>query len=185
MRPSTVAAVLIGALPPLFLYGIAAHYRSEAEDYRAELAQARRVADRRGALLKDASAAITAAEHAVARAEAALAICRAPIARGAVAPFEVTAYGIGCDAGPITKSGTAPVQDHTVSADPRVLPLGSIVRISGLGKLPVRGELQVQDVGGAVKGRVLDVFLDDCDEADEWGRRVRSVEVLHIPGGAR
>jgi 3D (Asp-Asp-Asp) domain-containing protein len=114
---------------------------------------------------------------AVLRAEALVEACRTPLAPGAIVPFELTAYSLGCDApGPATKAGTTPVAGHTVAADPRVLPLGSIVRIAGI------GERQVHDVGGAVKGRVLDVYVDDCEQAREWGREVRQVEVLHLAG---
>lgn len=114
---------------------------------------------------------------AVLRAEALVSACRAPLASGAVVPMELTAYSLGCDApGPRTKAGTTPAAGHTVAADPRVLPIGSIVRIEGL------GERQVHDVGAAVRGRVLDVYVEDCAEAREWGRVVRQVEVLHVAG---
>ena len=113
----------------------------------------------------------------VERCEAALVKCRAPITAGAVVPFEVTAYGLGCDApGPLTAAGVEPVAGHTIAADPAVLPIGSRVRIAG------KGERQVQDVGGAVKGRTLDLYFDDCDEARRFGRQVRAVEVLHVGG---
>jgi 3D (Asp-Asp-Asp) domain-containing protein len=90
--------------------------------------------------------------------------------------MSATAYGLGCDApGPLTKAGTVPVAGHTIAADPRVLPLGSIVHIGGLGRR------QVHDVGGGIKGLELDLFMNDCDEARAWGRRNVSVYVLHVP----
>jgi cystine transport system substrate-binding protein len=94
--------------------------------------------------------------------------------------FVVTMYGTGCDtlAGSRTKAGTLPVVGFTVAADPRVLPLGSIVEIEGL------GERQVHDVGGAVLGRTVDVYVSNCREARAWGRRSLRVRVLHR-GGAR
>lgn len=111
------------------------------------------------------------------RAEAALVKMRAPIVPGSVVPMEITAYGLGCDApGPVTASGVEPVAGHTIAADPAVLPIGSIVRIAG------KGQRQVQDVGSAVKGRTLDLYFDDCDEARRFGRQVRAVEVLHVAG---
>jgi 3D (Asp-Asp-Asp) domain-containing protein len=92
--------------------------------------------------------------------------------------FIVTAYAVGCDVvhGNPTRSGTQPVVEFTVAADPTVLPIGSIIEIEGL------GERMVHDVGGKVKGRHVDVFVGGCREARRWGRRDRTVRVLHIPG---
>lgn len=89
-----------------------------------------------------------------------------------------SAYAIGCDVHPgsLTKAGTVPVPGFTIAADPRVLPLGSIVEIDGLG---VR---MVQDVGGAVRGRHLDLFVSSCREARAWGRRRVRVRVIHRGG---
>lgn len=98
--------------------------------------------------------------------------------------FTITAYSVCCGPtcdtlpGARTKAGTLPVVGFTAAADPRVLPLGSIVEIEGLG---VR---QVHDVGGAVRGRHVDVFVSSCREARQWGRRSVRVRVIHR-GGAR
>ena len=71
-------------------------------------------------------------------------------------------------------------------ADPRVLPLGSIVRIEGLD-----GQRQVHDVGGAVRGRHVDVFTSSCSEARAWGRQRcrcctgrRATRLVGATGGA-
>jgi len=91
------------------------------------------------------------------------------------AVFLITAYGLGCDApGPHTKAGTTPVASFTASADPRVLPLGSIVWIEGL------GERMIHDIGGGVRGRHIDVFMDSCKEAGRV-RVLRRVRILHTP----
>lgn len=96
----------------------------------------------------------------------------------AQAVFVVTAYAIGCDTKPgaRTRAGTLPVVGFTAAADPRVLPLGSVVAIEGL------GERQVHDVGGGVRGRHVDVFVDSCRDARFFGRQRRSVRVVHIGG---
>lgn len=163
------------ALVAGFVLGLVAAHRMNQgilDAYSVELEHAQRIAAHRGALLERAAADVEAATAAVFRAERA---CRTPLRRGDVAPFALTAYSIGCDApGPRTKAGTTPVEGHTVAADPRVLPLGSRVHVAGL------GELQVHDVGAAVLGRQLDVYLEDCDRARAWGRQVRDVEVLHV-----
>lgn len=91
--------------------------------------------------------------------------------------FTLTAYAVGCDVRPghPTKAGTQPVAGFTIAADPAVVPLGSLVAIDGL------GERMVHDVGGAVRGRHLDVFMGSCAEARRFGRQRRRVRVLHRP----
>jgi 3D (Asp-Asp-Asp) domain-containing protein len=158
-----------------FVLGLLAAHRMQApllDAYSAELQHAHQVAARRGALLERARRDVDAA---AARVEAAERACRTPLRRGERAPFAVTAYGIGCDApGPRTKAGTLPVEGFTIAADPAVLPVGSRVHVDGL------GERQVHDVGSAVRGRQIDVYLEDCSRASAWGRQVREVEVLHV-----
>lgn len=96
----------------------------------------------------------------------------------AEAVFVVTAYATGCDTKPgaRTRAGTLPVVGFTAASDPRVLSLGSVVVIEGL------GERQVHDTGGAVRGRHLDVFVDSCREARLFGRQRRHVRVVHVGG---
>jgi 3D (Asp-Asp-Asp) domain-containing protein len=94
--------------------------------------------------------------------------------------FVVTAYslccGPTCDApGPFTASGAHPVAGFTVAADPKVLPIGSIIHIEGLGRR------MVHDVGGGVHGNHIDIFVDTCEEARQWGRRHRKVRIIHTP----
>ncbi|MGE5124830.1 MAG: 3D domain-containing protein [Betaproteobacteria bacterium] len=92
----------------------------------------------------------------------------------ASAVFVVTGYATGCDSPPgaLTKSGKPPVVGLTVAADPSVVPLGSVVYIDGI------GERLVHDIGGAVRGRHLDVFMGSCVEARRFGRQQRQVRVL-------
>jgi 3D (Asp-Asp-Asp) domain-containing protein len=96
----------------------------------------------------------------------------------AAALFTVTAWATGCDTlpGARTKAGTLPVAGFTIAADPAVLPLGSIVWIEGL------GERQVHDIGGAVKGRNVDMYVSGCKEARAWGHQSRRIHVLHVGG---
>lgn len=91
--------------------------------------------------------------------------------------FLISQYGVGCDVKPDnpTASGVQPVLEHTVAADPDVLPIGSIIDIDGFGKR------MVQDVGPKVRGYQIDVFVADCDSAIDWGKRLRKVKVLHRP----
>lgn len=83
-----------------------------------------------------------------------------------------TAY---CDRGE-TKDGT-PVHTGVVAADPRVLPLGSVVRIE-VPDTGLSGIYTVNDTGSAVKGRIVDIFMWSCRRARQFGRRSAIVHVL-------
>lgn len=85
-------------------------------------------------------------------------------------PFEASAY---CDEG-FTASG-AYVRDGIVAADPRVLPLGSVIDIRIDDR--VLEEYEVMDTGGAVKGYKIDIWMSSCDAAVEFGRRAVKVRV--------
>jgi 3D (Asp-Asp-Asp) domain-containing protein len=101
-------------------------------------------------------------------------------------PFSVTAYCTGR----ITQSG-ARVKPGMAAADPRVLPVGSTVRIDGQGRA-YDGVYTVTDTGREIKGRELDLYLSSCDEAEQFGRRTMSVAVIRrgwdpaaLPGEAQ
>lgn len=81
-----------------------------------------------------------------------------------------TAY---CDHGR-TKSG-AYTRPGAVATDPRVLPLGSVIRI----KTPdYTGTYTALDTGAAVKGHDVDIFIPDCAEAKRFGKRRVIAEVI-------
>lgn len=88
---------------------------------------------------------------------------------------EITAYVCHPRHPCVTFSGT-PARWGIVATDPTVIPLGSIVRIPGL------GEFVAEDTGGAVKGPVVDVFFGDGPAAWKaalaWGRRRMEIEVV-------
>lgn len=99
-----------------------------------------------------------------------------PIELGTVLSMSITAYSFGCDApNPVTFAGVQPIPKWTVAADPRVLPIGTIVHVAGL------GPRRVEDVGSQIRGRELDLFMASCREARQFGRQTRSVAVLHLP----
>jgi 3D (Asp-Asp-Asp) domain-containing protein len=95
---------------------------------------------------------------------------------GSIAPqtiartFSATAY---CLKGK-TASGVV-VRRGIIAADPRVLPLGSIVRLQA-GKYS--GIYTVMDTGGAIRGRRIDIYLPTRSEAIAFGNRDVKVEVL-------
>jgi len=85
--------------------------------------------------------------------------------------FEITAY---CTRG--TTTSGARVREGMAAADPRVLPLGSTIHVEGSGEWD--GIYTVMDTGAAVRGRIVDVYLRDCDEALELGRRTARVTII-------
>lgn len=77
-----------------------------------------------------------------------------------------------------TASGK-PVARGVIAADPRVLPLGTRVRIDA-GEFS--GEYVVADTGGAVKGRRVDIWTPTSREAMRFGRRAIKLTVLELGG---
>ena len=77
-----------------------------------------------------------------------------------------------------TASGK-PVARGVIAADPRVLPLGTRVRIDA-GEFS--GEYVVADTGGAVRGRKIDIWTPTAREAMRFGRRAVKLTVLELGG---
>lgn len=93
-------------------------------------------------------------------------------------PFKATAY---CDYG-FTASGVY-VRDGIVAGDPRILPLGTEIDIK-LGD-EVLERYQVMDTGGKIKGYIIDVWMDTCEKAIEFGYRDVKVRVRKLGGSKR
>lgn len=89
--------------------------------------------------------------------------------------FRATAY---CLQGRTANGGG--VRRGIVAADPRVLPLGTRIQISAGS---YSGTYTVADTGGAVKGRILDIWVPSCSEAIRFGRK--SISVSIIGGGKK
>ena len=91
---------------------------------------------------------------------------------------ESTAYS----GGGVTATGTVPVRDpngiSTIAVDPRVIPLGSLVYVEGYGRAVAA------DTGGAIKGNIIDVYVNSEAEAyNNWGRKYNvPVYILAYPG---
>ncbi|MCW5889603.1 MAG: 3D domain-containing protein [bacterium] len=94
----------------------------------------------------------------------------APAAENPVA-FEAAAYTLKgrTAAGTWTRRGV-------VAADPRVLAIGTHIRIEGAGHLS--GVYRVEDTGSAVRGREIDIYVPTAREARSFGRRTVRVHVL-------
>jgi 3D (Asp-Asp-Asp) domain-containing protein len=86
--------------------------------------------------------------------------------------FQATAY---CETG-ITRSGVA-ARPGLAAADTSVLPLGTLVHVEGKRH---RGIYRVMDTGRLVKGRIIDIFISDLQQAKNFGRQKVVVTVIHL-----
>ena len=82
--------------------------------------------------------------------------------------MEATAYTW---TGSRTATGTWPSRG-TVAVDPRVIPLGSELYVEGY------GPAVAADTGGAIKGQIIDLYMDSYEEAIQFGRREVQIEVV-------
>jgi len=93
----------------------------------------------------------------------------APSSRSA---FAATAY---CR-GETTASGV-PVKAGIAAADPKILPIGSVIRVDGIAR-PYEGIYTVLDTGPEIQGREIDVYMWNCTEAKAFGRQKVVVTVM-------
>lgn len=91
----------------------------------------------------------------------------------AVARKEMVLEATGYDPGPVDNTrgwvGTTKTGERArfgiVAVDPRIIPLGSLVYVEGY------GPGLAADIGGAIKGRRIDLCFNTTREARSWGRR--------------
>ena len=69
----------------------------------------------------------------------------------------------------ITATGTVATEGRTAAADPGVLPYGTVIYING-------HAYTIEDCGGGVKGKQIDLYFDSHEDALEWG--VQEIEVM-------
>ena len=89
---------------------------------------------------------------------------------------KVTAYADGIGGVPLgarTYSGTR-TRWGVVAVDPKVVPIGSALLIEGYEGTTFIAE----DVGGAIKGETIDIWLPDAREARTYGTQYRRVTVI-------
>ena len=82
--------------------------------------------------------------------------------------FELTAYCMGTR----TATGTTPTPNRTIAVDPRVIPYGTKVYIEGY------GTYTAEDCGGAVKGKIIDIYMKGYDNCIQFGRRKAKVYLV-------
>ena len=71
-------------------------------------------------------------------------------------------YCTGAWGGTHTASGTVPTAGRTIAVDPKVIPLGSQVIING-------HVYTAEDTGSAIKGNVIDIYVNDHSTALAYG----------------
>lgn len=86
--------------------------------------------------------------------------------------FTATAY---CLKGQ-TASGVS-VRRGIIAADPKILPLGSVVRIHAGS---YSGIYTVMDTGGAIRGQRIDIYLPTRTEAMKFGSRKVKIQILRF-----
>jgi 3D (Asp-Asp-Asp) domain-containing protein len=90
---------------------------------------------------------------------------RAPTSTAAARGVELGLFEVSCHAGKgITASGR-PSSRGTVSVDPRVVPLGTRLVIDKV------GTRVAADIGGAIKGRRLDIWEPSVAACTQFGRK--------------
>lgn len=71
-----------------------------------------------------------------------------------------------------------PVKRGMAASDPRILPLGSIIRVYETGDSRWDGIYHVVDTGPEIQGHEIDLYSWSCYEALDFGRRKVKIEVL-------
>jgi 3D (Asp-Asp-Asp) domain-containing protein len=96
------------------------------------------------------------------------------LAPGATLVFEASAY---CK-GQVTASGAAP-RSGIAAADPRVLPVGSVVHVqTETGSHD--GVYTILDTGPTVTGRIVDLYMWSCHEALDFGRQDVRITIVRL-----
>lgn len=91
--------------------------------------------------------------------------------------FNATAYSVEGE----TASGNQTREGRTIAADTRILPMGAKVEVADAG--PYSGVYIVHDRGRAIRGREIDIFIDNPSEAKAFGKKPVRVRVLEVPDG--
>lgn len=89
--------------------------------------------------------------------------------------FKITYY-CACEScsggwGNMTATGVRAKEGRTIAVDPKVIPYGTKVVING-------HEYIAEDCGGAIKGKKIDIFIEDHDRAYEYGVDYYNVYVM-------
>lgn len=80
-------------------------------------------------------------------------------------PYTATAYSLKG-----TMANGQKVHNGAIAADPKILPLGTVVHIDGMGTFTVK------DTGGAIKGNRIDIWMPSG--AMKFGKRTVKLRVI-------
>lgn len=95
--------------------------------------------------------------------------------------FDYQATGYYCPtAWNITYTGTE-AQVGTVAVDPNFIPLGTKMYIVSADGEYVYGYCIAEDIGGAIKGKIVDLYFNTYQECIEFGRRDVKIYILEYP----
>lgn len=89
-----------------------------------------------------------------------------PVPYEYVGEYEITYY---CS-GQVTASGNKVNHDVTGASDSKHFDFNEFIYIEGFDKPVI-----IHDRGGAVKGNVIDVYINDCEQAIKNGRQLKKV----------
>ncbi|WP_323052680.1 3D domain-containing protein [Clostridium prolinivorans] len=82
--------------------------------------------------------------------------------------------------GTLTAMGLKPIRNpnslSTIAVDPSFIPLGSKVYIPGY------GYAIASDTGSAIKGNIIDLYMNSEEECINWGRRPVTLHIVAYPG---
>lgn len=96
---------------------------------------------------------------------------------GKVITVSASAYTANCKGcSGITKTGVnlkSNPNQKVIAVDPTVIPLGSKVYVEGY------GHATAADIGGAIKGHKIDVFIPKQSDALKWGRKQVKVTIIN------
>jgi len=77
----------------------------------------------------------------------------------------------------ITRSGTR-ARPGTIAVDPRIIPLGTTVYVESITGGVDYGFAIAEDTGSAIKGHIIDLFIESNREALRYGRRNVKVYII-------
>lgn len=96
----------------------------------------------------------------------------APTKFSQVLNMEATAYSDNGFTAMGYKTSRNPNGYSTIAVDPRVIPLGTRVYVENY------GYAVACDIGGAIQGNIIDLYLPSDEEANSWGRRSVKVYIV-------
>ncbi len=89
---------------------------------------------------------------------------------------QATCYGKADGSGEVTATGTL-AREGVIAVDPKVIPLGTTVYVKGSYK--DIGVCYAEDTGGAIKGNIIDVYMEGTlQQLLQFGRRNMRVYIL-------